>query len=69
LAMRLNPRYGTEMSEETVAEYQRLRSAFRAQYVQRREMQSEEGLIRTLGIDSSRYWHGSNSEFDRGFGF
>ncbi len=54
LAMRLNPRNGVTMDEQSVITFRRLRNMFRARYTQTTQESSEEGLC-SLPSSSSSY--------------
>jgi hypothetical protein len=54
LSMRLNPRNGAAMDEQTVAAYKRARSLFRARYTQSIQQASEDGLVRLSGTRLNR---------------
>lgn len=58
LAMRLNPRNGASVDEQSLARYQKQRNVFRSRYTQTIETQSEEGLLR---LTSSRNYRGATS--------
>jgi hypothetical protein len=47
LAMRINPRNGTQIDPQSIAAYKSLTSKFRARYMIRSAPDSEEGLLRT----------------------
>lgn len=55
LAMRLNPRNGASIDEQSLSRYQKQRNIFRSRYTQIIETQSEEGLLR---LTSSRNYRG-----------
>lgn len=63
LALRLNPRYGAETTQETLTALTRTRSMFRARYNQIIEKASELALQR---ISPWRVWDLSTTSFNRG---
>jgi hypothetical protein len=50
LAMRINPRNGTNIDPQSVEAYKRLKSMFKARYSITSKQDSEEGLLRTTGV-------------------
>lgn len=69
LAMRLNPRYEISINPQSVEQYRRTSRMFKARYSQVREMESEQGLIRTLGVRFRQIggWVSSSGAFNRGW--
>lgn len=49
LAMRINPRNGVEMDQQTLLNYRRQQSLFKARYRQDIEQMSEDGIVRLSG--------------------
>lgn len=65
LALRLNPRYGAQTSQEMSDILNRMRKQFRARYRQTAEQDSELGLYR-LTTNRSWTYRNSTQDFDRG---
>jgi hypothetical protein len=64
LALRLNPRFGAETSNEMTQVLQRMRTQFRARYHQTKEVSSETGLYWLPSTYGNFYW--SQDDFDSG---
>lgn len=67
LAMRLNPRNGVAVDQQSVQTYRDLMTAFRIRYFQNKQVQSDEALLR---LPSNRNWASTfngRRNFDRGF--
>lgn len=64
LAIRINPRNGVSVDEQSMMQYSKLRSQFQAEYRQRREEPVELALLK-LGKDT-RWGYDSNIEFNLG---
>jgi len=67
LAMRINPRYGQEMSPATTAMLLRARAQFRAKYKQHTEMHAELGIIRLPSLKKYLNYAVPLYRFTRGY--
>lgn len=67
LAMRLNPRNGAVVDQQSGGYYTRMRNQFRSKYRQEQEIDVEEGLLRLGSSRQSRYHISESRLFDRGF--
>lgn len=54
-AMRLNPRYQTQTAPETMMEWRRAKSQFRARYTQSKKVRSDIALVRLAANNGSAY--------------
>ena len=74
LAMRLNPRNGTQMDPQSIQAYKRSSALFKARYQQRIEQNSEEGITRLPSNSAQAYRISganlnSNQRFNLGYLF
>ena len=67
LALRLNPRYGQAMGQETMAVLTRARSQFRAKYQQETVVSSELGLTKLPSLKRYFAWGIPSYRFYRGY--
>lgn len=67
LAIRLSPRQGAAMSEESISAYNRLMRSFKSRYKQTIPKPSELALIRTPGIRWTRGFYSWPEAFNRGY--
>lgn len=69
LSIRLNPRHGVMLDDQSAATYRELRSAFKTRYRQHTQVGSELALVKTPGTSKHRYLddtRANNVDFDSG---
>lgn len=67
LAMRINPRNGAVVDQQSGAYYNRMRSKFRSRYKQAQQKDVEEGLLRLPSNKRSSYFISDSRLFDKGY--
>lgn len=67
LALRINPRNGAALDEQSITEYRRLKSAFTARYQTIKQGVSELGLLNLAQSPAFTSYSRASDEFNRGF--